>query len=81
MVRESKGTFFNADYYENRKCCDFHLKKMSRLLFHALGETSRKMLNIVREICVQVRENVRESQETFLFLQKVRESQGTFFKC
>ncbi len=35
------------------------------LWFHALAKMSHQMLKIVREICVQVREEVRESQRTF----------------
>ncbi len=40
--------------------------KMSRLSFHALGKTSLKMSKLVREICVQVREIVRELFFRFL---------------
>ncbi len=35
--------------------------KMSQLSFCAPGKTSHKMLKIVREICVQVMENISET--------------------
>ncbi len=73
MIRElfvspkCQGTLFlNGDYHEIKKCCDFHWIKMSRLSFHVQGKTnSYKISKIVKELCVQVREKVRESQGTF----------------
>ncbi len=50
----------NADFPEVIFFCDFHLKIL-RISFHAPGNnTSCKMLKMVWEICVLVREKVRE---------------------
>ncbi len=44
---------------------------MLQLLFHVLRKISCKVLEMVREICVQVREKVRDCQETYLFFLQI----------
>ncbi len=60
---KSENFFWNANCHENQKYWDLHLK-MLWLSFLAPGKTPLKMSKIVREICVQVWEKVRESRGT-----------------
>ncbi len=51
--------FFNADYLEINICHDFYLKNVIIIIsFRAPCETSCKMPEMIREICVQVKEIV-----------------------
>ncbi len=63
MIRESQGTLWNTNYYENKKC-DFILKIVT-IIISAWGNTFQEIPQMVSDICIQVREYVRESQGTF----------------
>ncbi len=43
------------EYTLNKKCYDFHLNNVAIIILFS-GKTSRKILKMAKEICVQVRE-------------------------
>ncbi len=60
LLKKSGNVFFYADYREIKTNVVIFIGKVARLSFHAPAKTSHKIPKIVREICVQVGEKVRE---------------------